>query len=224
MKKIAVPITAAIVAGLIMVGMAAADNAAHRDGVVIAKSYAEYNDQQISEDSETCYSSVEIPERNTFQEVTAKEARNIKNGIVVFAFPKCPYCRNLIPVLADVANKENQKIYYCKIDDYRDKYKFNPETKEIERTVEPGEGYDELLNWLDEYLNDYILKDEEENPVETGEKRIGAPTIFRIENGEPVSIWKLNDVDVEYPESGHTPWDETIIEKVSESLLNFFEV
>ncbi len=50
-------------------------------------------------------------------------------------------------------------------------------------TVEAGEGYTELLSWLDEYLADYTVTGEAKNKIEVGEKRIGAPTIIRVKNG-----------------------------------------
>ena len=91
-------------------------------------------------------------------------------------------------------------------------------------TVEAGEGYTELLSWLDKYLADYTVTDEAKNKIAVGEKRIGAPTIIRVKNGEPVAKWQLDSVeDIEYPDNKYDSWDTAIKEKVEESLYAFFK-
>lgn len=143
---------------------------------------------------------------------------------MIFAFPRCPYCRNLITEATDVAVAENTTVYYCQIDKYRDRYEYNEKTGKPQMTVEAGEGYTELLSWLDEYLADYTVTDEAKNKIAVGEKRIGAPTIIRVKNGEPVAKWQLDSVgDIEYPDNKYDSWDTAIKEKVEESLHDFFE-
>ena len=198
-KRILVPYVAAILA------MAASISVAARDGAVVARSYMNYNDQKPSVAAEYRYQTVGISWTNTYKIVTAEEARQIQDGIVIFAFPRCPYCRNLITEVTDVAVAENTTVYYCQIDKYRDRYT-------------------ELLSWLDKYLADYTVTDEAKNKIAVGEKRIGAPTIIRVKNGEPVAKWQLDSVeDIEYPDNKYDSWDTAIKEKVEESLYAFFE-
>ena len=217
-KRILVPYVAATLA------MAASISVAARDGAVVARSYMNYNDQKPSVAAEYRYQTVGISWTNTYKIVTAEEARQIQDGIVIFAFPRCPYCRNLITEVTDVAVAENTTVYYCQIDRYRDRYEYNEKTGKPQMTVEAGEGYTELLSWLDEYLADYTVADEVKNKIEVGEKRIGAPTIIRIKNGEPVAKWQLDSVEgIEYPDNKYDGWDTAIKEKVEESLYAFFK-
>lgn len=191
-------------------------------GAVVARSYAAYNGRAVPGYADTVYRDVHLPYRNTLVPITAKEARNIQSGILIFAYPACPYCRNLMPELIRVAAEANQKIYYCKIDDYRDRYVYDPRTAKAELVVGPGEGYLSLLDWLGEYLPDYVLSDPEKNEISVGEKRIGAPTIVRVENGEAVSVWKLSSVtDITLPDSKYDTWDNIVQEAVSESLRRY---
>ena len=96
-KRILVPYIAATLA------MAASISVAARDGAVVARSYMNYNDQKPSVAAEYRYQTVGISWTNTYKIVTAEEARQIQDGIVIFAFPRCPYCRNLITEVTDVA-------------------------------------------------------------------------------------------------------------------------
>lgn len=152
-KKIIIPYVAAILAMVVCISVAA------DDGAVVARSYAGYNNQKPSVASENVCRPVNLSWDNTFKKVTAEEALEVKDGVLVFAFPQCPFCRNLIPELAEVAKEENETIYYCQVDEYRDKYEFDTFTGKPVKTQEAGEGYYELLDWLGNYLNDYAVAD-----------------------------------------------------------------
>ena len=87
----------------------------------------------------------------------------------------------------------------------------------------PGKGYYELLDWLSDYLIDYTVKDENGESISIGEKRIGAPTIITVQNGVPVSSWKLSMVEnAEFPDNAYTRWSQETQEIVSESLHQYF--
>lgn len=217
-KKIIIPYVAAILAMVVCISVAA------DDGAVVARSYAGYNNQKPSVASDNVYRPVNLSWNNTFKKVTAEEALGVKDGVLVFAFPQCPFCRNLIPELAEVAKKENETIYYCQVDEYRDKYEFDTFTGKPVKTQEAGDGYYELLDWLGDYLNDYAVADNNKNKIKVGEKRISAPTVIRIENGQPVSTWLLEDVeDAGYPTNAFDTWCDDTQDKVTESLRNYFE-
>ena len=118
-------------------------------GATIARSYAAYNGRPVPNVEGKIYRSVNLPYDNTLSPVTATEAREIQDGFIVFAFPTCPFCRNLLPVLADVARAENIPVAYCRIDTYRDRYVYSAEAAAPVQTQPAGEGYAGLLTWLE---------------------------------------------------------------------------
>lgn len=83
-------------------------------------------------------------------------------SVIYFGFPNCPWCRNMIPVLFDVANNNNiDTIYY-----------FNPSS--IRDTTNTQ--YQKLL----EILNDYLIVDN------NGEKKLYVPDVYFIKDGKIV--------------------------------------
>ena len=154
--------------------------------------------------------------------VTATEAREIQNGIIIFAFPTCPFCRNLLPVLADVARAENIPVAYCRIDTYRDRYVYSAEAAAPVQTQPAGEGYAGLLMWLDGCLDEYTVPDENKTPIPVGEKRIHAPTLVKVRDGVPASTWELTDVFGEdFPPDSFAAWDEATQARVAAALQSY---
>ena len=203
--------------------MAAAICTAGIPSVVLARTYEGYNGMKRSSTAEETFQEIKVPAFASIKEVTAEEARSVADGIIVFAFPTCPYCRNLIPELIETAKEEGKTLYYCQIDNYRDKYEFDETLNGPVMTVAPGKGYYELLDWLSDYLIDYTVKDENGESISIGEKRIGAPTIITVQNGVPVSSWKLSMVEnAEFPDNAYTRWSQETQEIVSESLHQYF--
>ena len=191
--------------------------------VALARTYDGYNGMKRSSTAEETFQEIKVPAFASIKEVTAEEARSVADGIIVFAFPTCPYCRNLMPELIETAKEEGKPLYYCQIDNYRDKYEFDETLNGPVMTVAPGKGYYELLDWLSDYLIDYTVKDENGESISIGEKRIGAPTIITVQNGVPVSSWKLSMVEnAEFPDNAYTRWSQETQEIVSESLHQYF--
>ena len=75
-------------------------------GAVIARSYQAYNGCPVPSSPEYTYQNVNLPFSVPLSPVTAVEARAKKDGYILFGYPRCPYCRNLLPVLATVAESE----------------------------------------------------------------------------------------------------------------------
>ena len=88
-RKILIPYAAATLA------MAAAICAAGMPSVALARTYEGYNGTKRSSTSEETFQEIKVPAFASIKEVTAEEARSVADGIIVFAFPTCPYCRNL---------------------------------------------------------------------------------------------------------------------------------
>jgi len=119
----------------------------------------------------------------------------IDNGtaIIYLGFPECPWCRNALPVLFDVAkDKEVEVIYYMNILNERDSY-IVEDKKLVYATDDEGnekkgtKGYFKLLKALDEHLTDYVVSFEGKE-YKTGEKRIYAPTVVFVRDGEVIGL------------------------------------
>lgn len=191
-------------------------------GATIARSYAAYNGRPVPNVEGKIYRSVNLPYDNTLSPVTATEAREIQDGFIVFAFPTCPFCRNLLPVLADVARAENLPVAYCRIDTYRDRFVYSAEAAAPVQTQPAGEGYVELLTWLDGCLDEYTVPDESKTPIPVGEKRIHAPTLVKVRDGVPVSTWELTDIFGEdFPPDSFAVWDEATQVRVAAALQSY---
>lgn len=166
--------------------------------------------------------SIRVPGGFQVQRVTAQQACSLQSGVLVLAYPTCPYCRNLMPELAAAARAAGTKLYYCELDQYRDVYAYNKATGAPAQTRPAGEGYADLLAWLDEYTYDYVVKAPGGNELPVGEKRIGAPTLMRVQDNQPVSVWKLTSVqNVDYPKDKYERWDAETQERVYASLLQY---
>lgn len=191
-------------------------------GTTIARSYAAYNGRPVPNVEGKIYRSVNFPYDNTLSPVTATEAREIQDGFIIFAFPTCPFCRNLLPVLADVARAENLPVAYCRIDTYRDRFVYSAEAAAPVQTQPAGEGYAGLLTWLDGCLDEYTVPDESKTPIPVGEKRIHAPTLVKVRDGVPVSTWELTDVFGEdFPPDSFAAWDEATQARVAAALQSY---
>lgn len=142
----------------------------------------------VNEKYDVEYRSLDIPEDNPF---IYKEASDIvkmieakETFIVYFGFSECPWCRSVVPSLIDAASDlELDEIYYVDVQDIRDTKEINKKG-EIETTKEGTSDYYKLLEYLDEVLEDYKLTDKDDNGVDTGTKRIFAPNVISVVNGE----------------------------------------
>lgn len=210
----------AYVAG--MLGLAALILFYGSPGATVARNYAAYNGRPVPDAEGKIYRNVDLPYDNTLSPVTATEAREIQDGFIVFAFPTCPFCRNLLPVLADVARAENLPVAYCRIDTYRDRFVYSAEAAAPVQTQPAGEGYVELLTWLDGCLDEYTVLDESKTPIPVGEKRIHAPTLVKVRDGVPVSTWELTDVFGEnFPPDSFAAWDDATQAQVAAALQSY---
>ena len=130
---------------------------------------------------------VSIPENNPIVYQTADEiVSRMENGetfVVYFGFASCPWCRSMVEQLIESAIDNNiSTVYYVDVYKIRDKYEVNDSGK-LTRTEEGTDGYNELLNLLDEVLDDYTITTESGEKLETNEKRIYAPNVVAVVNG-----------------------------------------
>lgn len=107
-----------------------------------SKSGKTYIDIHIDSDSSIIYS-------------TEEDILKLENGIVLFGFPTCPWCRNTIEPLLDFAREENVKIHYLNILKIRDQKELKADSTTIVTTNEGTAGYRAILKKFDEVLDPY---------------------------------------------------------------------
>ena len=181
MKKTICIFAILIIAVLLVVFLFAKNN----DAIKFKKEYEEFNNKTSSSGKE--YPKLEIPKNNPIKYKTAEElVEIIKNGTgaIYFGFPNCPWCRSAIPALLEAAEQADIKnIYYLNVKEIRDIKQIDDSGKIIEEK-EGSSGYKNLLEFLDKYLDDYILEDNNGKKVNTNEKRIFVPLVVFVKNGK----------------------------------------
>lgn len=186
-----------------------------RDSIKFKKEYEELNGVEVTKNLK--YQKLNINSNNPIKYAEYKEIFELLEegtGIIYLGFPNCPWCRTIIPVLFDVLDDNNIKtVLYMNILDERDKFEIIDE--ELVKTKEGTAGYYKLLSKLDKYLEDYIIIDNEEE-YSTGEKRIYAPTVIFIKDGEIVG---LHVSSVESQENGF----DKLTSKQEEELYGIYE-
>lgn len=126
------------------------------DGEKFKAEYEALNNENVN---------INVSKNNPIKYVTLDEVFDIiqnKTGVIYFGFPGCPWCRNMIPVLFEVAKNNNiDTIYY-----------FNP------RNVKKSDN--DEYNKLKEILNEYLFEDE------NGQKVLYVPDVYFIKDGKIV--------------------------------------
>lgn len=146
--------------------------------------YEEYNGKVNSNNNK--YISVTINETNPVKYATLDEIIDLLDGgtgVIYFGFPTCPWCRNAVPVLLDVAaNKKLSTIYYYNLTDLKNTWSIIDGV--ATKTKEEGEGYYKLLTALDSILDEYIITDADGKEYSIGENRIYNPLVVFVKDGE----------------------------------------
>ncbi len=143
--------------------------------------YFDYRNLSIEEDNPIVFST---------DEEIVKMIENKESFIVYFGDPECPWCRSMVEELIKTANENKiKKIYYIRFWDgfhneiIRDTYIIDSKGNAVVKD-KGTDAYYKLLEYLDNVLSDYTLKDEKGNTIKTGEKRIFLPNIVAIVDGE----------------------------------------
>lgn len=138
-----------------------------------------------------------IADNNPFVYKTPEELVKMiedkKTFAVYFGFNTCPWCRSVVTSLIDSAlEKDVKKVYYVDVKDIRDVYELNDKNEAV-RTKEGTDAYYRLLELLNPVLSDYTslkyeTKKGKTKEVKINEKRIYAPNVVIVKNGEAVSM------------------------------------
>lgn len=142
------------------------------------------------------YKKLEISRNNPIKYSNYEEILDIienKTGIIYFGFSECPWCRSALPVLFDVVEENDiDTVYYLNILNERDSYvvedgELTLALDEDGNEIKGTEGYFKLLDALEEHLSDYTVVYEDET-YEVGEKRLFAPTVVFVKDGDVVGL------------------------------------
>lgn len=165
------------------------------DAYKFKNEYESVNDQETSSGKKI--RNLTIADNNPFVYKTPEELVKMieekKTFVVYFGFSTCPWCRSVINSLVDASlEKEVKKIYYVDVKEIRDTFELN-DNNEAVRTKEGTEAYYKLLELLKPVLQDYNpltyeTKKGKTKEVKIDEKRIYAPNVVVVKNGEAISM------------------------------------
>ncbi|MBO4601156.1 MAG: hypothetical protein J5634_02850 [Bacilli bacterium] len=189
------------------------------DAIKFKREYEEFNGKKY-DNTEISYFDVNLSTNNLFKYIKAEDAVKFlkeDTGVIYFGFPQCPWCRTLVPYLEEVGkNIGVKKIYYLNISEMRDTYEIDG--KKAIMTKEGSKEYYELLEVLDKYLDEYYLTNENGKKIDTGVKRLYAPTTVVVNNGKIVDFLK-GTVDTQ---EKFVPLTDDEIVSLKKNLTNMF--
>lgn len=140
-------------------------------------------------DSDKEYLKVSLKENNPVQIKTDEEILDVLDngtGVIYFGFNSCPWCRSLVETLVETFDEAKlENLYYVDVKDIRST--FEVKKKKVVNTKEGTEAYYGILEKLDEYLTEYKITSGKKD-YDTKEKRLYAPTVVVVKDGEIVGF------------------------------------
>ncbi len=140
-------------------------------------------------DSDKEYLKVSLKENNPVQIKTDEEILDVLEngtGVIYFGFNSCPWCRSLVETLVETFDEAKlENLYYVDVKDIRST--FEVKKKKVVNTKEGTEAYYGILEKLDEYLTEYKITSGKKD-YDTKEKRLYAPTVVVVKDGEIVGF------------------------------------
>lgn len=158
----------------------------NKDAIKFKEEYENLNGK-INENSKKKYRTVKIDSKNKIVYSSAKEVLKMmeekKSFVVYFGFDSCPWCRSVVENVSKISKELDEDIYYVDVKEIRDVYELDDENKP-KLTKEGDKNYLKLIKKLDSVLKEYTLTTADDNEVQVGEKRIYAPNIVSVIDGE----------------------------------------
>lgn len=207
---------------LICIGVVLANKDNMQAPVIDTKFYDEYTSYNGKETSNgKNYPEVTIDKNNLYyyaSEDDIKELLNNGTGVLYLGFPTCPWCRNIVSILNEAGRDYGiAKINYYDIKEIRSSFSFDDDNKLVKTD---GTGlYNFLLAKLDNFLTEYGINDKNGKLVDTGEKRIYAPTVVFVKNGE---IKEVIEGTVDSQKDPYVLLDETQRTELKNKYLEAF--
>lgn len=227
MKKLLV----ALAVGVLVVGLVACsakkkedNNIEVNDAIMFKEFYEALNGVQREKDGKVMRS-VNIPEDNMMVIKSADDLVQMmdekQSFVVYFGFTDCPWCRSMVETMIQTA-KDNDvsKIYYVDVKEIRNKLELD-DNNEVVETVKGSDGYYALLDRLDNVLNAYELSDQDGNVVDTHSKRIYAPNLVAVKDGEALG---LVDGTSQLQTDGYQELTPEMISDMSDIMKSLFDL
>lgn len=193
------------------------------DALKIKEEYASLNGV-VNESNKKNYKEVTLSDTNPFVYKTEEEIVEILEkgtGILYFGFKKCPWCRSMIEVLESAAIEKNVgEIYYLDIENIRDVLSLDENNKVITEK-EGSSNYYKILNLLDDHLSQYYLTSKENKKIDTKEKRLYAPTVVAVQNGE---VKKIHEATVSSQKDPYTELKEEEKKELKQVYLDLIDL
>lgn len=163
------------------------------------------------------YLEISIPIDNKIEYVNSTRVKQVLTngtGIIYFGFPECPWCRNIIPTLLDVANEYDVDILYLNNKAERDTIKLGEDGK-VKMEKEGSKDYYEILDLLGEKASVYDGLNDETI------KRIYFPTVVFVKDGEIVAF---HEGTVDSQEDASVYLDATQQKELKTTLRGYFDL
>ena len=178
-----------ILIGVLLVGCSSKEKEVS-DSIKFKEEYESINGEVSY--GENTYRELSIDKDNPIIYKNAKDIvemiDNKETFVVYFGFSTCPWCRSVISNLITVSKDlEIDTIYYVDVKEIRDVLKLDAD-KDAYIDKEGTNDYYDLLDRLNDVLDDYTLKDEEGNEISTNRKRIYAPNIVAVVDGNATKM------------------------------------
>lgn len=196
------------------------------DALAFKLEHEELNGLVHPNNSERVHKDMYVPEDNPFVFVEFDEIidllENNGTGVVYLGFPICPWCRNLVPVLADAAIEFGvEEIMYRNILEDRNLLELDEEGNVVE--VEAGNpGYYRLMELLGNHVP--IYRDLNDDSL----RRIYVPAVIFIKDGEVVRYFQnLSTFEERVPNEplgSFTPMNKEEQRELKEIFLNYFSI
>ena len=172
-----------------------------KDGERFKEEYEKENGKKSKSGKEN--RTVLIDEDNPFVYTTAEEISkkmdNNETFIVYFGFSTCPWCRSIIEQLIKCAKDNNiDKIYYVDVLNIRDTKEID-EDGNIQNAKKGSKGYLELIDKMKNVLSDYTLTNSDGDEISLEEKRIYAPNVVAVVDGEATKMEEGISEDLKDP-------------------------
>ena len=190
------------------------------DAVKFKREYESLNKKKEEETQEK-YLNITVDSDNVFVYKSDEEILDVLNketGIVYFGYATCPYCRSMVNLLNDLAKESNlDTIYYVDIENISDNYEVMEKT--VSKITNGTDSYYKILDKLSDYLTDYYIEDSDGLEYNTGVKRLYAPTVVAVKDGEIVGFHEGTTADASYNRE-LTPEEQTELKIIYKYMIN----